>query len=112
MGVPQKDLAHIEKQTSSQVSARCRAELFGVWMKRTPNASWELITAALVKLGETVLAEKVRSRCVALVPSSQQLASSTVRVVLDKSLVVRLSTLEREFASWSQTSRCVWKRHK
>ena len=99
MGVPQNDLAHIEKQTSSQGSARCRAELFGVWMKRTPNASWELIAAALVKLGETVLAEKVRSRCLALVPSSKQLASSTVRVVLDKNLVVRLSTLEREFAS-------------
>ena len=56
MGVPQKDLAHIEKQTSSQGSARCRAELFGVWMKRTPNASWELIAAALGKLGENVLA--------------------------------------------------------
>ena len=99
MGVPKKDLAQIEKQSSSQGSARCRAELFDVWMKRTPNASWELIAAALVKLGETVLAEKVRSRCVALVPSSKQLASSTVRVVLDKNLVVRLSTLEREYAS-------------
>ena len=65
-------------------------------MKRTPNASWELIAAALVKLGETVLAEKVRTRCAAPMPSP--LASSTVRVVLDKSLVVRLSTLEREFA--------------
>ena len=96
MGVPQKDLAHIEKQSSGQGSARCRAELFAVWMKRTPNASWELIAAALVKLGETVLAEKVRTRCAAPMPSP--LASSTVRVVLDKSLVVRLSTLEREFA--------------
>ena len=56
----------------------------------------ELIAAALVKLGETVLAEKVRTRCAAPMPSP--LASSTVRVVLDKSLVVRLSTLEREFA--------------
>ena len=99
MGVPKKDLAQIEKQSSSQGSARCRAELFDVWMKRTPNASWELIAAALVKLGETVLAEKIRSRCAALVPSPQQLASSTVPVVLDKSLVVRLSTVEREFAS-------------
>ena len=32
-------------------------------------------------------------------PSPQGLASSTVRVVLDKNLVVRLSTLEREYAS-------------
>ena len=100
MGVPKKDLAQIEKQTSSQGSARCRAELFDVWMKQTQNASWELIAAALGKLGETVLAEKIRSRCVALVSSPQQLtASSTVKIVLDKSLVIRLSTLEREFAS-------------
>ena len=100
IGVPKKDLAQIEKQSSSQGSARCRAELFDVWMKRTPNASWELIAAALIKLGETVLAEKIRSRCVARpVSSPQQLAaSSTVRIVVDKSLVVRLSTLERDFA--------------
>ena len=39
---------------------RCKAELFNVWMKRTPNASWEPIAAALEKLGETVLAEKIR----------------------------------------------------
>ena len=97
MGVPPKDLTYIEKQSSGQGSARCRAELFGVWMKRTPNASWELIAAALVKLGETVLAEKVRTRYAALVPSKSS-ASSTVRVVLDESLVVDLSTLEREFA--------------
>ena len=95
MGIPPRDLGHIEKQSSGQGSARCRAEMFGVWMKRTPNASWELIAAALVKLGETVLAEKVRTRCPALVASP--LASSTV-VVLDESLVVCLSTLEREFA--------------
>ena len=101
MGVPPKDLMYIEKQSSGQGSARCRTELFGVWMKRTPNASWELIAAALVELGETVLAEKVRTRYAALVPSplASSRASSTVRVVLDKGLVVDLSTLEREFAS-------------
>ena len=101
MGVPPKDLMYIEKQSSGQGSARCRTELFDVWMKRTPNASWELIAAALVELGETVLAEKVRTRYAALVPSplASSRASSTVRVVLDKSLVVDLSTLEREFAS-------------
>ena len=102
MGVPKKDLTQIEKQSSSQGSARCRAELFDVWMKRTPNASWELIAAALGKLGETVLAEKIRSRCVApQVSSPQQLvaSASTVKIVLDKRLVIRLSTLEREFAS-------------
>ena len=100
MGVPPKDLMYIEKQSSGQGSARCRTELFGVWMKRTPNASWELIAAALVELGETVLAEKVRTRYAVLVPSPlASSSSSTVRVVLDKGLVLDLSTLEREFAS-------------
>ena len=97
MNIPSKDLSHIEKQFSSQGSARCRAELFDVWMKRTPNASWELIAAALEKLGETVLAGKVRK----LSETSSSIAtnaSSTVRVVLEKSLVVFFSKLEREFA--------------
>ena len=73
MGVPREDLSHIEKQFSGHGSARCRAELFNVWMKRTPNASWELIAAALEKLGETVLAEKVRKRCSVLPAASDTL---------------------------------------
>ena len=109
MKIPPKDLSLIEKQYSSGGSARCKAELFNVWMKRTPNASWELIAAALEKLGETVLVEKIRKRCTSSILASQSQitdqiistpssASSTVRVVLDKSLVVLFSTLEREFA--------------
>ena len=111
MNLPPKDLSLIEKQFSSGGPTRCKAELFNVWIKRTPNASWELIAAALGKLGETVLAGKVRTRCTALfespAPSSSvaayctsqintSSASSTVRV--EKSLVVFFSTLEREFA--------------
>ena len=76
MGVPKNDLEDIQKQSSSKGSARCRAELFGVWMKRTPNASWELIAAALAKLGETVLAEKIRSR-LASSESSRQVATAS-----------------------------------
>ena len=109
MKIPPKDLSLIEKQYSSGGSARCKAELFNVWMKRTPNASWELIAAALEKLGETVLVEKIRKRCTSSILASQSQitdqiistpssASLTVRVVLDKSLVVLFSTLEREFA--------------
>ena len=102
MGVPSKDLSHIERQFSSQRSARCRAELFDVWMKRTPNASWELIAAALEKLGETVLAEKIRKIC----PLPQSIASqnittsaetSTVKVVIEKSRVELFTILEMKF---------------
>ena len=107
MKLPSKDLSLIEKQFSSQQPKRCKAELFNVWMKRTPNASWELIAAALEKLGETVLAEKVRN-----LPGHESIAvrgsrinshsdsSTGEKVVLEieKSLVVVFSTLEREFA--------------
>ena len=102
MDVPREDLSHVEKQFSSQGAARCRAELFNVWMKRTPNASWELIAAALEKLGETVLAEKIRKIC----PLPQPIASqnittsaepSTVKVVIEKSRVELFTILEMKF---------------
>ena len=101
MDVPREDLSYIEKQFSSHGSARCRTELFDVWTKRTPNASWELIAAALEKLGETVLAEKIRKLSLELsttAHSSQINLPSTVRVVLEKSIGVDFSKLEREFA--------------
>ena len=100
MNLPPKDLTLIEKQFSSGGPTRCKAELFNVWMKRTPNASWELIAAALEKSGETALAENIRKSCVLSTHASQPSASaSTVSVVpLDKGLVVSFSRLEREFA--------------
>ena len=101
MKLPPKDLTLIEKQFSSGGPTRCKIELFNVWTKRTPNASWELIAAALEKSGETVLAENIRKGCVLPTHASQPSASaaSTVSVVpLDKTLVVSFSTLETEFA--------------
>ena len=100
MKLPPKDLTLIEKQFLSGGPTRCKAELFNVWTKRTPNASWELIAAALEKSGETALAENIRKSCVLSTLASQPSASaaSTVSVVLDKALVVSFSTLEREFA--------------
>ena len=100
MKLPSKDLTLIEKQFSRDGPMRCKAELFNVWIKRTPNASWELIAAALEKSGETVQAENIRKSCVLSTLASQPSASaaSTVSVVLDKGLLVSFSTLEREFA--------------
>ena len=106
MKLPSKDLSLIEKQFSSQQPKRCKAELFNVWSKLTPNALWELIAAALEKLGETSLAEKVRKlsgQSIAVQGSrinSHSDSSTGEKVVLEieKSLVVVFSTLEREFA--------------
>ena len=102
MDVPREDLSHIEKEYSSHGSARCRAELFYVWMKRTPDASWELLAAALEKLGETVLAEKIRKLSVTVQINSRADSSTaeTVSVVveIESNLVDSFSMLEREFA--------------
>ena len=97
MNLPPKDLTLIEKQFSSGGPTRCKAELFNVWMKRTPNASWELIAAALEKSGETALAEKIRKLSVTVQNNSR--ADSSVMVLkIESNLVDFFSTLESEFA--------------
>ena len=100
MNLPSKDLSLIEKQFSSSGPSRCKAELFNVWMKRTPNASWELIAAALEKSGETALAEKVRTQSCRSLSSitSHHITCAVSTIKVEKSLVVSFSTLEREFA--------------
>ena len=96
MKIPSKDLSLIEKQFSCGGPTRCKAELFNVWMKRTPNASWELIAAALDKLGETVLAEQVRRRCLS-VTAHASIAPSAVKVVIEENHVEQFTTLEMKF---------------
>ena len=97
MNLPPKDLTLIEKQFSSGGPTRCKAELFNVWMKRTRNASWELIAAALEKSGETALAEKIRKLSVTVQINS--CADSSAVVLKIKSYLVEFfSMLESEFA--------------
>ena len=72
-------------------------------MKRTPDASWELLAAALEKLGETVLAEKIRKLSVTVQINSRADSStaetvSAVVVEIESNLVDSFSMLEREFA--------------
>ena len=99
LDVPREDLSHIEKQYLSQGSARCKAELFDVWMKRTPNASWELIAAALEKSGETVLAEKIRKLCMQppSITAHASIAPHIVKVVIEENRIELFTTLEMKF---------------
>ena len=97
MNLPPKDLTLIEKQFLSGGPMRCKAELFNVWMKRTPNASWELIAAALEKSGETALAENIRKLSVS-VPNNSRADSSAMVLKIESNLVDFFSTLESEFA--------------
>ena len=98
MNLPPKDLSLIEKQFSSGGPTRCKAELFNVWIKRTPNASWELIAAALEKSGETALAEKIRKLSVTVQINSCA-DSSAVVLKIESSLVDFFLILESEFAA-------------
>ena len=97
MNLPPKDLTLIEKQFSSGGPTRCKAELFNVWTKRTPNASWELIAAALEKSGETALAENIRKLSVS-VPNNSLADSSAMVLKIESNLVDFFSTLESDFA--------------
>ena len=94
MKLPPKDLTLIEKQFSSGGPTRCKIELFNVWMKRTPNASWELIAAALKKSGETVLAEKIRKLSVTV----QNNSLAEIELKIESNLVDFFSMLESKFA--------------
>ena len=98
MNLPPKDLTLIEKQFSSGGPTRCKAELFNVWMKRTPNASWELIAAALEKLGETALAEKIHKLSTVQINSCAD-SSAVVVLKIESSLVDFFLILESEFAA-------------
>ena len=103
--LPREELSQIERKFESHGLRRCQTELFDLWMKSNPKASWELIAAALEKCGEKALAEDVRKRHSSLLvvsagdklklPASQD---EPVRVELEKTLVKRFTKLERAFA--------------
>ena len=59
--LPREDLLHIEGQFSREGPRRCRIELFYLWMKTTPGASWEQLVAALKRMGENALAKQIRT---------------------------------------------------
>ena len=105
MKLPSKDLSLIEKQFSSNGPTRCKAELFIMWMKQTPNASWELIAAALEKVKEPIVAERIRNICHAarasLPPSTSQKNTKppTVRVIIEKNQLLVFTDLEMKFTS-------------
>lgn len=91
-----EELDDIERRFSSQGSKRCKTELFDLWKKRDPDASWERLAWALEKCGETVLAGEIRTR------HSQKTNSSPAKkrhVIVEKREVKRFQELERAYAS-------------
>ena len=98
--MPRGILDDIEKRLSTHGVKRCKMEMFDLWTRKTPGASWEQIKVALEKCGEQTLAEQVYKRhCTA--PANQQsqedpnLPRTMIR--LDKKLVKQFTVVEREF---------------
>ena len=96
-----RSLAHREQVFQPGISAM-QSRIVQCVDETTPDASWKLLAAALEKLGETVLAEKIRKLSVTVQINSRadSSAAETVSVVveIESNLVDFFSTLEREFA--------------
>ena len=113
LNIPPEELKAIRKQfLNAEGIERCKAELFELWLKLTPNASWDDVVSALKRTSEIRLAEEIESRQVstpALVQSIAMVRSSSAKhgvcgeeeakVKLEKGTVKKFTRLERKFAS-------------
>ena len=99
--MPRDTLTDIEKRLSTHGVKRCKTEMFDLWTRRTPGASWEQIKVALEKCGEQALAEQVYKRhCIIPADEHNQEASHPVTMIrLDKKLVKQFTRVEREFTN-------------
>lgn len=59
--LPTEDLKEIERQFSDHGHMRCKTELFELWLRHNPSASWENIAVALEEIGENKLAKAIRT---------------------------------------------------
>ena len=101
--LPRDKLTEIERQFSGHGARRCKLEMFDLWMKLNPDASWELIVLALEKCGETALAGHVRERHLpSVAPSELDQATRepkpVVTIPLEKEKIRKFRALEKKFA--------------
>ena len=102
--LPREDLVHIEQQYSSEGPRRCKIELFYLWTKSCPEASWGQLADSFKDMGLETLANQI---CRNHIPSlaatadSQALETGEGRVVnleLDRKTVELFNELERDYA--------------
>ena len=60
LGVPADELRRIERDY--QGNDRRRAEMLDLWLRCTPNATWEDVVRALQQMGENAVAENIREK--------------------------------------------------
>ena len=103
--LPHEDLVHIEQQYSSEGPRRCKIELFHLWKKSCPAASWEQLADSFKDMGLGTLAYQI---CRNHIPSLAATAESqkamepekgrVVNLELDRKTVELFNELERDYA--------------
>ena len=99
-----EDLVHIEQQYSNEGTRRCKIELFYLWTKSCPEASWEQLADSLKDMGLGTLANQIYKNHIpslAATAESQALEPEKGRVVhleLDRKTVELFTELERDYA--------------
>ena len=60
LGVPHHQLEEVRRNYYSvEGLGACRRETLVLWLQRTPNASWRDVVAALRRMGENIVAERI-----------------------------------------------------
>ena len=97
--LPRQDLLHIDRQFSSEGPRRCRIELFHLWTKTTPDASWKQLEAALERMGEKALADQIRTHLSLAGDQPIERPADVVKVEVDENLVEVFYELETKYAN-------------
>ena len=89
---------------------RQKLELYGIWLRRCPNASWNDIVIALEKSKENTLADVIKTKYISNsteVHNPVQLSSNQEVYLLSEEVIVKeLKKLHRSFTSVARDIRC------
>ena len=95
------DIEQIEQD--NRAVRRQKLELYGTWLRRCPNASWNDIVLALEKARENALADAIKKKFISNSTQAHnpvQLSSNQKVYLLSEELIVEeLKTLHRSFTS-------------
>ena len=96
--LPREDLVHIEQQYSSEGPRRCKIELFYLWTKSCPEASWEQLAESLKDMGLRTLADQICRNHIAESQAVEPEKGRVVNLELDRKTVELFNELERDYA--------------
>ena len=60
--LPKHELSKIQQNYAHQGNDQQRVEMLDLWLRRTPNATWEDVVDALQQMGENTVAENIREK--------------------------------------------------